>query len=86
MRYGSCMATITLKKVPNDVHAALKQRALRHKRSLNQEAIYCLDMVLGRSPRDSKTLLEGIRSLRSRTALQQVDLGWIENAKNQGRP
>jgi len=79
------MATITLKNVPEEVHAALKQRALRHKRSLNQEAIHCLDMVLGRSPRDTKSLLAGIRSLRSRTLLKQVDLDWIDAAKKQGR-
>ena len=80
------MATITLKNVPNDVHEALKKRALRHKRSLNQEAIYCLDMALGRSPRDPEALLSGIRGLRSRIPLKRVELGWIDQAKKQGRP
>jgi len=80
------MPTITLKNVPKDVHVALKQRAKRHKRSLNQEAIFCLDQALGRSARDPESLLEGIRNLRSRVSLKQVDLEWIDKAKRQGRP
>lgn len=80
------MATITLKNVPKAVHSALKQRALRHKRSLNQEAIHCLDMVLGRRPRDPAYVLEDIRGLRSRIPLKKVELGWINDAKRQGRP
>jgi antitoxin FitA len=79
------MATITLKNVPKDVHVALKRRALRHKRSLNQEAIHCLDVALGRSPRDPRALLEGIRTLRSRLPLKPVSLEWIDEAKRQGR-
>jgi len=80
------MATITLKNVPEDVHAALKERAKRHKRSLNQEAIFCLDLALGRSSRDSQTLLNEIRNLRSRISMKRVDLDWIDSAKRQGRP
>lgn len=79
------MATITLKNVPEDVHSALKQRALRHKRSLNQEVIHCLDMALGRSPRDPGAVLEGIRNLRTRIPLKKVKLDWISDAKGQGR-
>jgi plasmid stability protein len=80
------VATITLKNVPHDIHAALKQQAKRHKRSLNQEAIVCLDLALGRSSRDPQTMLAGIRTLRSRVSLKQVDLDWIDSARRQGRP
>jgi plasmid stability protein len=80
------MATITLKNVPEDVHAALKERARRHKRSLNQEAIFCLDLALGRRPRDPQILLEGIRNLRSHVSMEPVTLDWIDGAKREGRP
>jgi len=80
------MATITLKNVPENVHAALKERARRHKRSLNQEAIFCLDLALGHRCRDPETLLKGIRELRSRISVKRVDLDWIDAAKRQGRP
>jgi plasmid stability protein len=80
------MATITLKNVPDEVHAALKLRARRHKRSLNQEAIVCLDLALGRGPRDPQAMLASIRALRSGISIKQVDLAWIDNARRQGRP
>ena len=80
------MATITLKNVPDEVHAALKQRAQRHKRSLNQEAIFCLDQALGRGARDGRVLLAEIRDLRSRVPLKEVDLEWVGSARRQGRP
>jgi plasmid stability protein len=80
------MATVTLKNVPEDVHLALKQRAKRNKRSLNQEAIFCLDLALGRDVRDPQAILAGIRNLRSRISVKQVSQDWIDNAKRQGRP
>jgi plasmid stability protein len=77
---------MTLKNVPEDVHLALKQRAKRNKRSLNQEAISCLDLALGRDVRDPQAILAEIRNLRSRVSVKQVSQDWIDNAKRQGRP
>jgi plasmid stability protein len=39
-------ATITLKNVPPELHRSLKELAKKHKRSLNQEAIHCLEGAL----------------------------------------
>lgn len=39
------MPTITLKNVPEDLHRRLTARAARHRRSLNQEVIECLEKV-----------------------------------------
>ena len=44
------MSTLTLKDVPEELRTALKQRALRHRRSLNQELLYCLERVVGLVP------------------------------------
>jgi hypothetical protein len=48
-------ATITLKNVPPELHRSLKESAKKHKRSLNQEAIHCLEgaMSLSRGQRPS---------------------------------
>jgi len=43
-------ATITLKNVPIGLHESLKEQAKRHKRSLNMEAIQCLEAALAVSP------------------------------------
>ncbi len=39
-------ATITLKNVPIQIHQGLKEQAKKHKRSLNMEAIQCLESAL----------------------------------------
>jgi hypothetical protein len=39
LRYGSGMASITLKDIPVDLHAQLKQEADANYRSLNQELL-----------------------------------------------
>jgi antitoxin FitA len=80
------MPTITLKNVPKQVHVALKQRAKRHKRSLNQEAIHCLDMALGNTRRDPEEILARIRRIRSELDVKPVSLDWIDKAKRAGRP
>lgn len=46
MRTGA-MATLTLKNVPDDLYGQLKARAASNRRSLNREAIVCLESVLG---------------------------------------
>ncbi|MCX8493283.1 MAG: hypothetical protein ORN23_03515 [Chthoniobacterales bacterium] len=44
------MSTITLKDVPQELRVALKQRAVRNRRSLNQELLYCLEQFVGIIP------------------------------------
>ena len=39
--------TLTLKNLPEELHARLSAAARRHRRSLNQEAIFCLESGLG---------------------------------------
>lgn len=59
------MATLTLKNFPDDLYAQLKARAARHRRSLNREAILCLEQALGVAPEQVKTLAE-LRQHRAR--------------------
>jgi len=66
------VANITLKNVPAEVHAALKQQARQHRRSLNQEAIECLDIALGRGARDPQSILAEVRRLRGGIPQKQV--------------
>ena len=49
-------ATITLKNVPPELHRSLKEMAKKHKRSLNQEAIHCLEGALSMSVSDRPSL------------------------------
>ena len=80
------MATITLKNVPDDLHRRLKERAARNGRSLNREAIRCLDEGTRRPEPD--TLLEEAAAFRAEFAARGM---WItdadiEAAIDEGRP
>ena len=61
-------ATITLKNVPPELHRSLKEMAKKHKRSLNQEAIHCLEGALSMSVSDRPSL---------RSAPEPVSVGKI---------
>lgn len=79
------MATLTLKNVPDDLHQRLKERAARNGRSLNREAIRCLDDASRRL--DPDTLLEEAAAFRAKLAERGVCVtdGDIEAAIEDGR-
>lgn len=59
------MKTITLKDIPVPVHAALKQRAKQHGRSLNKEVLGCLEMAVAPARVNVNALLLDIQTHRA---------------------
>lgn len=80
------MATMTIKKLPDDLYERLKVSAERHRRSINAEAIVCLERGLGVSVTDPDELLAGFRSVRERASHLYVTDGELDAAKRTGRP
>lgn len=66
------MATLTLKNVPDGLVRRLKERAARHRRSLNQEAIVCLEE--GTGPMEEQALLQEIKAAHAEMAAKGV---WV---------
>ena len=58
--------TITLKNVPDEVYGRLKQSAETHRRSINSEAIVCLESVLLPTRMSPSERLARVRALRAR--------------------
>ncbi len=84
IHYGSIMATITLKNIPQPLHQALKNRALANNRSINRETIDCLEhMVLGK-PMDLPSFLDRVRRSRAATPGQLTDK-LLRDARTHGR-
>ena len=78
--------TITLKNVPKPLHQKLKKRASLHKRSLNQEAIACLEETVGATrPVTIDELLGRFEKLRSRIKGPLLTEDFLEKAVNEGR-
>ena len=79
------MKTITLKDIPQPIHAALKQRAKQHGRSLNKEALACLEMIVAPVRVDITALLHDIRIHRASLPGKLNDQ-LIQMATAEGRP
>jgi antitoxin FitA len=77
--------SLTLKNIPDEVYRRLKASAESHRRSLNSEAIVCLESVLvpGRQPVIER--LARARALRSALPTQRFEPRDIESFKREGR-
>ncbi|HMP90073.1 MAG TPA: hypothetical protein PJ991_07720, partial [Kiritimatiellia bacterium] len=75
---------ITLKDIPAPIHAALKQRAKLHGRSLNKEVLACLEMAVTPSRVDPNTLLYEMSAHRA-SLPGKLDGRLIRNALEVGR-
>ena len=78
------MASITLKDVPKRLHRQLRARAARNRRSLNQEALACLEQAIVAEPVDVDALLRTARAMRAR--VKPISHAEIDDWINQGRP
>jgi plasmid stability protein len=77
---------MTLKNVPDELYQRLKDSADRHRRSLNSEAIVCLERALQSERVDPQTLLSRARALRDRTPELFVTDAELRAARDEGRP
>lgn len=78
------MASLTLKDIPKKLHEQLRDRAVRHRRSLSQEALACLEQAVAVERVDPETLLAKARRLRARVKpVSQEDL---DDWRSHGRP
>jgi plasmid stability protein len=78
--------TLTLKNLPDKLHARLAAAAKLHRRSLNNEAILCLSAGFGVPAATVEDELSVIRALREGLAPQVSDADAIDAFNREGRP
>jgi plasmid stability protein len=78
--------TLTLKNVPDEVYERLKVSAQAHRRSLNSEAIVCLESALLPGRIDPGERLARARTLRSKLQKVRFHPRDIDALKREGRP
>jgi antitoxin FitA len=78
--------TLTLKNIPDTLYERLKASAEKHRRSLNSEAIVCLESVLLPTKMTPKERLARARALRDTLPQGEFQEHDIDEAKKQGRP
>jgi antitoxin FitA len=78
--------TLTLKNIPDEVYERLKASAEAHRRSLNSEAIVCLESVLLPRRVDPAERLARARALRASLRKSRYSARDIDALKRAGRP
>lgn len=78
--------TLTLKNIPDEVYKRLKVAAELHRRSLNSEAIVCLESALVPSKVKPDERLARARALRAELGPTKFEADDIEAFKHKGRP
>ena len=78
--------TLTLKNLPEALHARLSAAAKNHRRSLNNEAIVCLEAGLAAASVPVQDRLREIRALRQTLGSSEFEPNTIEAFKAEGRP
>lgn len=78
--------TLTLKNIPDEVYQRLKLAAATHRRSLNSEAIVCLEAVLIPNNISPSERLARARQLRQEQGKTKFRAREIDTLKRQGRP
>ena len=78
--------TLTLKNIPDEVYERLKVLAEMHRRSLNSEAIVCLESVLVPGKMRPAERLARARELRAALPTKEFGAQDIDALKRQGRP
>ena len=85
LRLAAMAKSLTLKNLPQALHERLAAAAKRHRRSLNNEAILCLETGLRAAPPTEDRLAE-IRALRQALPAGPFDPAAIGGFKGEGRP
>ncbi len=78
--------TLTLKNIPDEVYARLRIAAEAHRRSLNSEAIVCLETALASVRIAPSERLARARQLREGLSATRFRARDIDILKMQGRP
>lgn len=77
------MLTLTLKNIPEDLHAMLKESAERNRRSLNSEILARLERELAAPTIDPRTHAKELKAFTAR--LPKVEHARVGRYKHQGR-
>ena len=80
------MPALTLKNIPEDLYARLKESAQVHRRSLNSEILYCVERALVPYRIDVSEHILTARKVREKTADYPLTDDLLNSAKNNGRP
>jgi len=82
---GVCMATVTVKNIPDKIYERLKSVAEINRRSINSEIIICIENAVASRRINIDEAFENARQLRQLTAGHLISDEEFNQAKAEGR-
>lgn len=79
------MPSLTIKGIPDELLARLRQSALEHRRSLNSEVLVRLERSVSPARVDPETVLARLDALHRRIQAPPLTDELLEQAVNEGR-
>jgi plasmid stability protein len=83
------MANLTVKGIPDELHAQIKRRAGENHRSMNREILQILEEAMERAPQtrpDAEEILQRLRTFRGKMHGPGLTPEEIDRAIDEGRP
>ncbi|MGC8491972.1 MAG: FitA-like ribbon-helix-helix domain-containing protein [Syntrophobacteraceae bacterium] len=80
------MPTITIKNIPEDIYARIKESAFEHGRSINGEVIYLLKRACHGRRIDLELFLEKAEAIRNKFVVPPLTDQVLRDAKREGSP
>lgn len=80
------MPTLTLKNIPDDLYAQLKEYARINRRSINSEILVCIEKTVRSNRIAPEPILTKARNLREATSQYTITDEEFNQAKTAGRP
>ena len=80
------MPNLTIKNIPEDLYEELKRRAEANRRSIDREAILCIERMVHSRKIDPEKYLLRARQLREKTKHHPITDDEFSAAKASGRP
>jgi hypothetical protein len=79
------MPAITLKNIPDDLYAKIKESAEMNFRSINSEILFRLKSSISQQKPEASNLLSQIHALNRKIKIPVLTDKFIDKAKNEGR-
>jgi plasmid stability protein len=79
------LATLTVKKIPEDLYEKLKQRAKSHSRSVNKEIIVCIQEAVESQRVEPEIFLARVEALHRRLTVPPLTDKMLREARIEGR-
>jgi plasmid stability protein len=84
-QWSGSVVSMTIKNLPDELYQRLKESAAKHRRSINSEAIACLEQALQTQRVDADEFLAELRALQQQLTSTPLTEDILRQARDEGR-